>query len=111
MSMIFEYIHEKMVAGCRVMCPKGVRGSMTRGWMGVRHPISERYPLLITKTCLCTHLYDEIWRKEKSGQKDSCLANSRPKNPPIGAVRTRTLNMLCMHYQGFDGRGIGEQIA
>ena len=26
-------------------------------------PISERYPLLITKPCLCIHFYDEFWRK------------------------------------------------
>ena len=38
-------------------------GYMTYGMTGVCRPISESYPLLITKTCLHTHFYDEFRRK------------------------------------------------
>ena len=38
-------------------------GYMTCGWTGSAAQLLERYPLLITKTCCHTHLYDDFWRK------------------------------------------------
>ena len=93
---------------------------------------SERYPLLITETCGHAHFYDEFWRKTTHfllffanfwiihprlwkicRKMDPCLENLGPKNPPIWAAHTRTLNqgapalpalnMLCtppgLHYK------------
>ena len=83
------------------------------GW-GSAARFSERYPLLITETCGHTHLDDEFWRKTTHfllffanfwithpclwkicRKRDPCLENLGPKNPPIWAAHTRTLNMLC----------------
>ena len=84
----------------------GGRGSAAR--------FSERYPLLITESCRHTHFYNEFWRKTTHfllffanslithpclwkicRKRDPCLENLGPKNPPIWAAHTCTLNMLC----------------
>ena len=81
---------------------------------------SERYPLLITETCGHTHFYDEFWRKTTHfllffanfwithpclrkicRKRGPCLENLGPKNPPIWAAHTRTLNMLCTPPRAF----------
>ena len=75
---------------------------------------SEMYPLLITETCSHAHFYDEFLRTTTHSllffanfwithpclrkiyrKRDPCLENLGPKNPPIWAAHTRTLNMLC----------------
>ena len=77
------------------------------------------YPLLITERCRHTHFYDEFWRKTTHfllfvanfwithpclwkicRKKDPCLENLGPKNPPLWAAHTRTLNMLCTPPRG-----------
>ena len=82
---------------------------------------SERYPLLITESCRHTH--DEFWRKTTHfvlffanfwithpclwkicRKRDPCLENLGPKNPPIWAAHTRTLNMLCTPLPGTSRR-------
>ena len=87
---------------------------MTCGWTGVCRPVFRNVPLLITETCGHTHFYDEFWRKTTHfllffanfwmthpclrkicRKKDPFLENLGPKNPPIWAAHTRTLNMLC----------------
>ena len=89
-------------------------GYMTCGWTGSAARFSKRYPLLITESYRHTHFYDEFWRKTTHfllfftnfwithpclwkicRKRDPCLENLGPKNPPIWAAHTRTLNMLC----------------
>ena len=87
---------------------------MTCGWTGVCRPVFRKVPLLITESCRHAHFYDEFWRKTTHfllffanfwithpclwkicRKRDPCLENLGPKNPPIWAAHTRTLDMLC----------------
>ena len=75
---------------------------------------SESYLLLITDSCRHTHFFmmnfggklpifaffANFWKthpclRKICRKRDPCLENFRPNNPPIWAVHTRTLNMLC----------------
>ena len=92
--------------------PRGVHDLWMDGG-GSAARFSERYPLLITETCGHTQFYDEFWLKTTHfllffanfwithpclwkicRKMEPCLGNLGPKNPPIWAAHTRTLNML-----------------
>ena len=98
----------------RIKIPEIRGGTWIAGGRGSAARFSERYPLLITESCRHTHFYDEFWRKTTHfllffanflithpclwkicRKRDPCLGNLGPKNPPIWAAHTSTLNMLC----------------
>ena len=87
---------------------------MTWGWTGVCRPVFRKAPSSNYRKLPSYHFYDEFWRKATHflvfftnlwithpclwkicRKRDPCLENFGPKNPPIWAAHTRTLNMLC----------------
>ena len=87
---------------------------MTCGWTGVCRPAFRKAPSSNYRKLPSYPLYDEFWRKTTHfllffanfritypclwkicRKRDPCLENLGPKNPPIWAAHTRTLNMLC----------------
>ena len=93
--------------------PRG-GGYITCGWTGVCRRLSEKYSLLIAVACRHIHFHVESLQKTTHfwlffaslwithpclrkicRKRDPCLENFGPRNPPIWAAHTRTLNMLC----------------
>ena len=87
---------------------------MIFGWTKIRRPVFRMLnPVIITDSCHHTHFDDDFCGKlpifgnfcqflenysclKKIGrERDPCLENFRPKNPPIWAPHTCILNMLC----------------
>ena len=101
--------------------PRGGGGYMTCGWTGVCRPVFRKvpssnyrnlrsYPLKEVKPPILMNFggkppifllfFANFWITQPCLRKicrkrDPCLENLGPKNPPIWAAHTRTLNMLC----------------